>query len=301
MFPSDGDDAAIRFACQKFAASGRPLGALFAMHRNLNRLTSVVICELLTLGVAELNANPERYSGMLNYYLKEVFAYLRTAADTEPALVAACEFKYIEAFRFSRDELIIHRLLSKDPALFFEFITNVYRSKDQEEAEITQHQQAIARASYSILSTFVLLPGTQENDVDAGMLATWIVKVRRLASDRGLLEITDRQVGRLLAHAPLDSNDNGWPHRAVRLAIESTQSTDAESAIEIERFNMRGAHTKSIEAGGVQERAFAETYRKWACQAAATPRTSAMLHRIAKQWEAHAAYEDTWAEQQKMR
>ena len=45
----------------------------------------------------------------------------------------------------------------------------------------------------------------------------------------------------------------------VRDEIERLSSSDAERAIQIERFNMRGVHSRGIYQGGDEERDFAKT------------------------------------------
>lgn len=64
---------------------------------------------------------------------------------------------------------------------------------------------------------------------------------------------------------------------------------------------MRGVFTKSIGEGSGQERAFAETTRKWAEIASEYPRTMAMLFDLAKSWEADAEREDVRAAKDKLR
>ena len=68
----------------------------------------------------------------------------------------------------------------------------------------------------------------------------------------------------------------------------------------IERFNMRGVYSKAPLEGGSQERDLATRYRQWAAQTI-SPRTSAMLERIAISWDEDARRADVEAEQQKLK
>lgn len=52
--------------------------------------------------------------------------------------------------------------------------------------------------------------------------------------------------------------------------------------IAIERFNMRGAYSETLEEGGQQERVLSHQAREWAAGLPGFPRTSAMLVRIAE-------------------
>ena len=69
----------------------------------------------------------------------------------------------------------------------------------------------------------------------------------------------------------------------------------------IERFNMRGAHFRSLYGGGEVERGFAAQFYGYAEKMAKWPRTHEMLLAIARNWEADARREDEWAEQRKMK
>ena len=65
----------------------------------------------------------------------------------------------------------------------------------------------------------------------------------------------------------------------------------------MERFNMRGAHFRSLYGGGEEERGFAAPFHGYSDKMAKWPRTQEMLRAIAKNWEADARREDEWAEQ----
>src|SRR5205807_540924 len=108
--------------------------------------------------------------------------------------------------------------------------------------------------------------------------------------------ITNQQIGQMLAYAPTDAEDSAWPTRPVRDVIEECASDEIERGISISRFNMRGVFRKTMYEGGSEERAFAAQYRTWAEASASWPRTSAMLRRIAEDWERHAEQADARAE-----
>jgi len=100
----------------------------------------------------------------------------------------------------------------------------------------------------------------------------------------------------VLAHAPADP-DGAWPHRVVRDEIERLSSSDAERAIQIERFNMRGVHSRGIYQGGDEERDFAKTAYDASQHVSAWPRTAGLLRAMGKMWEEDAARADVDAAQ----
>ncbi|MCX0116888.1 XRE family transcriptional regulator, partial [Escherichia coli] len=105
-------------------------------------------------------------------------------------------------------------------------------------------------------------------------------------------EITDHVIGKILAHAPNSSVDNSWPHEAIRHIIEILSSDELEQGIQIGRYNKRGVFARMRYEGGNQERILAEQYREWANSMPHCVRTSAMLFRIADEWEYSAKNAD---------
>jgi len=113
--------------------------------------------------------------------------------------------------------------------------------------------------------------------------------------------MTNEFIGHVLAHAPVDPGDEAWPHRVVRDVIEELSSEETERGIQIERFNMRGVHSKALFEGGKEERGFAEQARGWSGKCDAWPRTQRLLNEIAKDWDRHAEWEDAEARKDRMR
>jgi alpha/beta superfamily hydrolase len=144
------------------------------------------------------------------------------------------------------------------------------------------------------------VPGLIGSEIDASVLTTWAMEVRRLAheQDRGI--IAEQRIGHVLAHAPADA-DGSWPHRVVRELVEELNSDQVEMGIAIERFNMRGGFTKAMYEGGGQERSLAAQAQEWAKFATKWPRTHAMLIGISQSWDEQAKRENERARQDELR
>jgi hypothetical protein len=145
------------------------------------------------------------------------------------------------------------------------------------------------------------VPGFSSGTEDVQYLRSWISEVRRLAKEADRAVITDQQIGQILAYAPSDAEDHAWPSKPIRDLIEELAAEQVEVGIAICRFNQRGAFTKALYDGGTQERGLASQYREWAEVARHWPRTSALLRRIADDWDAHARRADTEAELDQLR
>ena len=102
----------------------------------------------------------------------------------------------------------------------------------------------------------------------------WVLEVRRLAIEGDRAEITDQQIGQVLAYAPNDPADGAWPTTSIRGLIEELSSNQIERGISVARYNMRGVFTKGLFDGGNQERALAEQYESWSLLTQKWPRTA---------------------------
>jgi len=88
----------------------------------------------------------------------------------------------------------------------------------------------------------------------------------------------------------------------VRDLIEQLAAPTVESGLQVERYNMRGVHTRGLYDGGKQERDLAKAaYEGAAAVAAEWPRTASMLCRIGDSWSADGDRADIDAAQRRLR
>ncbi|MNB88622.1 hypothetical protein D3C76_914420 [compost metagenome] len=145
------------------------------------------------------------------------------------------------------------------------------------------------------------MPEQSGQDVEQEKLLSWCLGVQQLAAEEGREAIADQLIGQLLAHAPMNADNQAWPHEAVCNVIEMLSNTDVERGIVVERVNVRGVYSKAPDEGGDQERKLARQTREWAEKATPYVRTSAMLFGLAQSWDSHAEQADTWAAQRALR
>jgi hypothetical protein len=123
-----------------------------------------------------------------------------------------------------------------------------------------------------------------------------------LAKENDRIEVTDGQIGRILAHCPNDPEDKIWPLKPVRDLIEELANSKIEQNMAIEKINMRGATSRAMFDGGKQEHALAEQYKRWSLALSTHwPRVAAMLNAISKDWEHWAKIEDEEAERDRIK
>jgi hypothetical protein len=181
-------------------------------------------------------------------------------------------------------------------------LTDVYKSSSEPaDREVTDEQSKRATMEYRLLQSLKTLPGMGKGgDFNTAALHEWVTTVRNLAAQVDRVEVADHQIGRLLGYAPADTEDESWPHRAIRDLLEELRSEDIESSMVSEQVNKRGAGFRGVFEGGAKERSLAAQAREWAQVSRQWPRTSAMLTRIAEMWDRYAKREDEDAEKRKI-
>lgn len=290
----------IQEAIAELRRIGRSLKILTSLHKRVEKLNSKILLSLLDESVAEI-ASGSGASTMLSYAVSEVFTTLASRDDVTPLEVAQREYIYLPLIENSVKGLSVHALLAKEPAEYVGIINNVFVSKDeQRESNPSEEKRTRAKLSYRLLKSFHTIPGDKDGVIDEPTLHAWVVEVRRLAAESGRGDIADEFVGQLLAHSKPNLINKAWPPPEVASVLEKITSDIVERGIEVERFNMRGTYSKAHNESGGQERALASRYRRWAEQAT-SPRTAAMLERIAEGWDESANRADIAAELGKLK
>jgi hypothetical protein len=302
LLPIQGTFEQLRFAIDQLRQRNRDIDVLGLVHMRLKDLPTDLIQDLLTKGISQVDQAAKRMGTMLPYYIAQTLAELRGRSDAQELEIAKIEYAYLPVLRFEQQPLTIIGLLTRDPALFVDVLSDVFRGKNTAPEEaVSDEKRARARASYKLLMMFKTVPGFNGAQVDAEVLSGWISEARRIARLKDLSEICDIYVGHVLAHAPSDPSETFWPPSAVSKVIEAIASGDLERGFHTECFNKRGVYSKAINEGGGQERCLAEQYQQWADCTHQYPRTSATLAGIAEGWNRQAEDEDKRAEQGKMK
>ena len=298
----DENTAAHQRAARRLLDVGRPYEALITLVAARGPSASLVF-EALDELLGVLNAGPVGDDTMVHYHIEQACDALRARADVNRYELARREFSYLPLLtgpgRHNQD-LALFGIMARDPTLFVESLKLVFRASSQEPDAVGEVDQGRARAAYNLLDAFRTVPGVTAEGVDLEAMTQWVEAAMRQAAEADRAEIGAHYVGKLMAHAPPDPSDAAWPVVALRDIIEDVASDRFETGIRIERFNMRGAHSRGLYEGGAQERGFAEQNRIWAAACASWPRTSMLLNSIADDWLRHAEQQDISANQRLM-
>lgn len=237
---------------------------------------------------------------MFQWSVCQLLGRLDQSSDVQEAQVAQLEWMYLSLLEHStRPPVVLHRAISKEPALFVEVLSAAFRAHSDapsERAELPAKVKALASHAYRLLESWNVVPGTNESGIDATALNAWVKEAHRLAvhAERGA--IGDQYIGRILSFSKPDQ-DGIWPPPAVREVIEGMRNEHIELGLSIALHNERGVTTRLPLDGGKQERDIANNYRRLADRIKFNwPHTASVLERIAASFEDTARHFDENAE-----
>jgi hypothetical protein len=255
----------------------------------------------LGAAILEINAIAGGGGARFEYYIERIYEELEKRPNVGREELARMEFAYLPFFHRRKQPLTLHRMLVESPEFFVSTICMVFKPASSEAPIPSEQEQKLATAAYELLDSLEVLPGQVDGGVDFFTLQAWTDEVRQRAVEADRSAITDARIGHLLAHSPVDPEDQAWPHKAVRSLVEHLSSDQVEQAVRIERLNMRGVYCKAMGDGGQQERALAEQAKSWARTMPEFPRTANMLFAIAEMWFREGERADATAAKEALR
>lgn len=292
----------VRLAAERLLEAGRPAAALRLLVVYFRQGVEAAYAELTAttlekLGASELEDLELRALSQRDF--DAAFEMIDPHADTVGwERIARLQWAYLPALGFDPKAQVLQRLLSTDPTFFVDVLSKVYRAKSDEDDDDTSSERVhMATNGYRLLSSWSLLPGLRDDgQIDGQVLRTWIAKARTKLIEAGRLDVGEIHIGQILASSPSDQ-DGRWPAAAVRDQFEELQSQRIEEGFITQMLNNRGITTRSLDAGGAQERDLVSKYRSEADQFVDEwPRTAAILRRLAMSYEEDARREEHSAE-----
>jgi excisionase family DNA binding protein len=232
----------------------------------------------------------------LGYEIGVLLDYLESE-QVDPDTIARYEFLFFRLLDHHREPRVLFAALGRDPSLFVDLVSRVYRGKREAHRQLDEHEAALAHHAWWVLNHWRDLPGRRDDGtIDAAHLRQWVTDARLTLADTDRADIGDEQIGQVLAASPAGTDDI-WPAETVREIIETVGSRSIEAGIHLGVVNQRGVTSRGVFDGGQQERDLAARYRQWAKQTAGNwPRTSRVLRGLAEDYERQAQREDARAE-----
>lgn len=250
-------------------------------------------------GLISITADPETEIswGDIGHDLTRLMSVVRNSPDLDKSRIAQIEFLIFPLLEnYGDGPMILHRQLARDPTFFADLIKVIFRSNDENE-EKPNVSEGYITAAFKLLNSWRICPGANEDGaLDRDALRDWVEQARKLVHESGRGAIGDQQIGQAFAESPFGS-DNVCPHEYVRELIEELANSEIERGYEVRVFNNRGVTVRNPTDGGGLERALVNRYRSDADKISDdSPRTAAMLRRLAENYDRHARREDESAE-----
>lgn len=208
--------------------------------------------------------------------------------------LAMLEFAYFRALEHTEHGAKnLYAELLTDPTLFMELICLVYKPRNGEPEPINDSLKAARDLAWHILHSGRGIPGSgADGSIDGYELKRWVIEVRRLAAESDRVAATDVTIGEWLSDCHPDGGGT-WPPSVIAEVLDDEHHEDLRRGFCTGVLNNRGVTSRSMEEGGVQERALAARFSERASAVALRyPRLAEALDSIAKRYEHYARRED---------
>ena len=218
--------------------------------------------------------------------------------------VARLEWLYYPALRHDPDFQApnVYRGMSQDPDMFVWMVELAFRPANaagEDRAEPNEVRQRLGLNAFGVLRSWPeahFVPGLDEHGrVDDERLNRWVHDSRLRLAEIDRTNIGDEMIGAALAASPADP-DGAWPGLAVRNLIERLDSDSIDTGVFVAVRNRRGVTSRSLTAGGGQERVLAQHNHEQSLGFRQWPRTAAIFGGLAQSYEREADREDEEAE-----
>jgi len=223
----------------------------------------------------------------------DILDAIEASGEVDASRIAALEFALLPFLEHEpRGPKLLHRELLRNPDFFVQGLSLVYRAEHEEQRELTEIDASRARLAYSLLDSWRLVPGTQDDGtVSAEALHTWVQQAQEAAQAANRGRVADSMIGKVLSAAPYDA-DGSWPATPVREVLEQSNEVLHRGFI-TGVYNKRGGWIKAIAEGGGQERQLVQLYQGYAAMVRDQwPRTAALLQDIADVYSSEARRAD---------
>ncbi|MCW9708052.1 hypothetical protein [Fodinibius salsisoli] len=286
----------------KLIMVGRHLSAIKIASINTDDFPSDKLVKLLEQGATSKSEEDIHFQG---YEINNLFEVLDEREDVDESTFVHLEWLYLQvltSYGSIRKPKLLHKELAKNPKFFVDVLSWIYKSDKEDKDKSLSEEQLKKRAEYTydLLSTWNRIPGTDEsNNLNYEFLRDWIEESRKIANERGYLEIADLQIGKVLAEYP--ENIEPWPPEEICKVIDTINTESMKDGFSTATFNKRGSSTRGPFEGGDIEREHSNFFQNQADSLKNKyPNTAEILERLARNYEQDAKRMDEMAQRDKL-
>ena len=252
----------LTFGIEKLIEHGRPHAAISCLDRMRNSGQTIDIDQCVRALMVAVSSDEPEYTPD-GYLIVELIKFLQANPSTNQDDLFRIEWAYLSLMdsQSGTSPCVLENRLANDPEFFCELIRLIYRSNkgDPPPKEANEKSSEIAMNAWKLLDVWKTTPGTQQNGTFIEESFTeWLQRVKQLCTESGHLDVALISIGKVLIHAPADS-DGFWINRAVVAALNGTEVDDLRKGYSTGAFNSRGVH--SVDPTGTSERELAQHFR----------------------------------------
>ena len=259
------------FILKKLKSVGRALDALNGTWHYAKEMPTGIIQDMLMESMKcslEINGRIDLLA--FESYLEEL--HQRTDADEEKLF--QLEWLFLPLLRNQASKSLFRLLferLQKDPELFVDLLTFLYRSESEDESEMYEDEsddnveirKDNAFRAFYLLKEWDTIPGVdKEGNIDKEALREWVSHALQLAKEKDREKFVYSHLGELFAKYPERRDDPHWPPVALFELMEELNSDKLFLNYNIGLFNKRGFTTRGGYDGGDIERYNAEYFEE---------------------------------------
>jgi hypothetical protein len=255
-----GDD--ISHAVAKLIEFERPCQAIDCLCVMLQKKQTVSV-EQVVQALRLAVSSTDSANSMDSHDVAELIQFLQTDPSVPEDDLFSIEWSYLpllDALGQGKPQLLEHKLAT-DPGFFCEVIRLIYRST-QEDAPLVKRsegEEAIATNAWRLLDEWSTPPGTQpDGSFSEHRFIEWLAVTKAICTESGHLEVALIHVGKVLIHAPSDS-DGLWIDSAVASALNAPDDENLRQGFSAAIHNSRGVYF--VDPTGKPEKDLAEKYR----------------------------------------
>ncbi|WP_024741629.1 hypothetical protein [Tenacibaculum maritimum] len=300
--PYVNDEDMIILAVNRFSEYNRPISVLNMFSRfasyNISLSSDFIISMLENLDLSI--SNDPKNIRVDSHAIRRFFSTLHERTDLDEDRMAQVEFKFIFVFDNYGNNVLpkyLYKSISKNPKSYIDMIKICFIPKDEtlieENKEVSPElKKQIFNNAYSIVKNFNVIPGVQDdNSINEEELNAWIDEVRALAVDCTRIEVTDSQIGQLLARAPKAEGISF--STIIYNVLDRINSSSMYDGFRTEIFNSQGVTVRSPYSGGEIERNKASQFKDVAEKIKITHPNVAKLYReLTESYQRRAKEED---------
>ena len=249
------------------------------------------------IGETENHESPDLGTGA-GYQLGELLTHLESSQAIDDTELFRHEWAWYSLLaRTPRGSTALHRTLARDPACFAMLIGLICRpplsdTDDSPMQPLESHEHERATQARELLQEWHGIPGTDVTGAyEESLFLEWLIRARKVLAESGHSGVGDSQIGSILARLP--SRDQViWPSLGIQSWIQEQRSEALDNGFRIGSINSRGVTSRTMDAGGEQERNLVARFDDWALAAMHSPRVERILRRVADWYRDDAKSED---------